>query len=39
MGAALDDAASIEYQNLRRIGDRRQTVRDDQRRAVTRDFL
>jgi hypothetical protein len=36
VGAALDDAAGVHDQDLVGIHDRRQTVRDDQRRAAAR---
>ncbi len=39
VGAALDDAAVIEHQDLVRIDDGRQTVRDHERRAPLRDAL
>ena len=36
MGAALDDLALVEHDDLVGVDDGRQPVRDDQRRAVLR---
>ena len=38
VGAALDDAAVLEHEDLVGIDDRRQPVRDDQRGALARDL-
>ena len=38
MGAALDDAAGFEHEDLVGVDHGRKPVRDDQRRVVPRDF-